>query len=167
MSYLTGGRISAQVIAERNAQLFADQQRLRRGPTLEFNFSKHIDNSRLVKAPDTVRNREMRVFSAVGVMVLTLLMAYGWQHFSAIEKGYSVEDKKHQVELLREENRQLRLSEAQLSQPTRIDEMAREMGMVERQPDQVVRAGDPSEPSTASTPTLAQVAPQAVASAVQ
>ena len=59
MSYLTGGRISAQVIAERNAQLFADQQRLRRGPTLEFNFSKHIDNSRLVKAPD--RSEERRV----------------------------------------------------------------------------------------------------------
>ena len=41
---------------------------------------------------------------------------------------------------LREENRQLRLTEAQLSQPGRIDGMARQLGMSEPQPGQVVHA---------------------------
>jgi cell division protein FtsL len=153
----TGGRSSGRRIEERNARLFAEQQRLRRGATLEFFFPKRIDNSRLVKAPDMVRIREMRAFSAAIFVVLTLAMAYGLQHFNAIEKGYSVEAKKQQIEALREENRQLRLSEAQLSQPGRIDAMARQMGMVDLQPNQVVRSSDHVE---TSTPALAQVSTQ-------
>jgi hypothetical protein len=56
---------------------------------------------------------------------------------------------------LREQNRQLRLAEAQLSQPRRIDAMARQMGLVERQPNQVVRVTDHVVDSGA--PALAQV----------
>jgi hypothetical protein len=44
-------------------------------------------------------------------------MVYVWQHFSAIEIGYQVETQKQQVEQMREQNRQLRLTEAQLSDP--------------------------------------------------
>ena len=51
-------------------------------------------------------------------------MVYGLQHFSAIEGSYRVESEKQQLDQLREENRQLRLSEAQLSQPTRINGLA-------------------------------------------
>ncbi len=53
--------------AHRGAQrtpLLPSKQRLRRGATLEVFFPKRIDNSRLVKAPDTVRIREMRIFTA-------------------------------------------------------------------------------------------------------
>jgi cell division protein FtsL len=141
-TYFEGGRSSSRRIDERNERLFAEQRRLRRGATLEVFFPKRIDNSRLVKAPDTVRIREMRIFAAAVTVLFTLIMVYGLQHFSAIEMGYSVEAKKQQVETLREENRQLRLSEAQLSQPHRIDQMARQMGMLELQPGQVVRVTD-------------------------
>jgi len=154
----TGGRSSGRRIEELNARLFTEQQRLRRGATLEFFFPKRIDNSRLVKAPDMVRVREMRVFSAAAFMLFSLLMIYGWQHFSAIEKGYSVEAEKQQVEALREENRQLRLTEAQLSQPRRIDAMARQMGMVDLQPNQVVRSTDRMD---SGAPALAQATPAA------
>ena len=82
-------------------------------------------------------------------------MFYGLQHFSSIEIGYTVESKKQQVEQLREQNRQLRLAEAQLSQPRRIDAMARQMGLVERQPNQVVRVTDRVVDSGA--PALAQL----------
>ena len=43
------------------------------------------------------------------------------------------------MEQLAEENRQLRLSEAQLSDPGRIDQIARQLGMNMPQPGQVIR----------------------------
>jgi cell division protein FtsL len=161
-TYFDSGRSSSRRIEERNARLFAEQQRLRRGATLEVFFPKRIDNSRLVKAPDTVRIREMRIFTAAMTVLLSLVMFYGLQHFSAIEIGYHVETKKQQVEALREQNRQLRLTEAQLSQPRRIDEMARQMGLVERQPNQVVRVTDRTDSHLDNgAPALAQAAPTA------
>ena len=52
-------------VAERNAALLAQQPMRRRGVrTPEVSFAKHFDNSRLVKAPDPVRVRQMRIFSA-------------------------------------------------------------------------------------------------------
>ncbi len=53
-----------------------------------------------------------------------------------------------QVEQLREENRQLRLTEAQLTDPGRIDKFAKQLGLGEPQPGQVVRpeGGDPNVP---------------------
>jgi hypothetical protein len=82
------------------------------------------------------------------------------QHFSAIESGYRVESEKQIREQLREENRQLRLGEAQLTQPGRIDRMARELGLAEPQPGQMVHpAGAPD----VSAPTLAQALPPALA----
>jgi cell division protein FtsL len=156
-TFLESGRSGGRRIEERNARLMAEQLRLRRGATLEVFFPKRIDNSRLVKAPDTVRIREMRIFTAAVVVLFTLIMVYGLQHFSAIEMGYSVESKKQQVESLREQNRQLRLAEAQLSQPGRIDAMARQMGLVDLQPNQVVRVTDrPADHADSSAPAMAQ-----------
>ncbi len=94
--------------------------------TPEFYFARHFDNSRLVKAPDPVRVREMRLFSAAITVLFSLVMVYGLQHFYAIESGYRVESEKQTLDQLREENRQLRLAEAQLTQPGRIDPMARQ-----------------------------------------
>ena len=50
----------AESLAERNRELFETQRRARRGPTPEVFFTKHIDNSRIVKADDPERRREMR-----------------------------------------------------------------------------------------------------------
>ena len=47
-------------------------------------------------------------------LLFALIMVYGWQHFSAIEYGYRIESEKQQIELLNEQNRELRLTEAQL-----------------------------------------------------
>ena len=73
----------------------------------EFHFVRHFDNSRLVKAADPVRVREMRVFSAAVGVLFSLVMVYGLQHFYAIESSYRVEQEKQTLEQLREENRQL------------------------------------------------------------
>jgi cell division protein FtsL len=125
--------------AERNRELFDVQTRARRGPTPEVFFAKHLDNSRIVKMDDPVRRREMRIFSIVMTMLFALGMVYVYQHFSSIEIGYSVEAQKLQVDHLREENRQLRLNEAQLTEPIRIDRIAKQLGLDEPQPGQVIR----------------------------
>ena len=144
-------------VAEHNAALLAQQPMRRRGArTPEVCFAKSFDNSRLVKAADPVRVRQMRIFSAAVALLFSLVMIYGLQHFSAIEVSYHVESEKQIVEQLREENRQLRLSEAQLTQPGRIDGMARQLGLAQPQPGQVVH---PNAHPDASAPALAQVAP--------
>lgn len=128
-----------QTTAERNRELFESQRKARRGPTPEVFFAKHIDNSRIVKADDPERRREMRQFAAAMSVLFLLVMVYVWQHFSAIEVGYHVEVQKQQVEQLREDNRQLRLSEAQLMDPQRIDALAKQLGLDTPEPGQVVR----------------------------
>ncbi len=85
-------------------------------------------------------------------------MIYGLQHFSAIESGYQVESEKQTLDQLREENRQLRLWEAQLAQPGRIDTLARQYGLAEPQPGQVVY---PEAHPDAGAPAMAQVTPPA------
>jgi len=122
--------------------------------TPEVIFTRHIDNSRLVKAPDPVRVRQMRIFSAAVTVLFSLVMIYGLQHFSAIEGSYRVESEKQVLDQLREDNRQLRLSEAQLTQPGRIDGMARQLGLGEPQPGQVVHGNAHTD---SSAPVLAQV----------
>jgi cell division protein FtsL len=139
-------------IAERNRGMFDAQRARRRGPTPEMFFTKHLDNTRLVKADDPDRQREVRTFTMVMTLLFALTMVYVWQHFSAIEVGYKVEAQKQQVELLREQNRQLRLSEAQLSDPGRIDTIARSLGLSAPLPGQVVRP----DGSSGTTPVLAQ-----------
>src|SRR6202041_458713 len=148
----------AESLTARNRELYETQRRARRGPTPEVFFTKHIDNSRIVKADDPERRREMRTFTAVMSVLFLLVMVYVWQHFSAIEIGYHVEAQKQQVEELREQNRQLRLTEAQLTDPGRIDKIARQLGLDSPQPGQVVRpdGGDPNAPvlAQASAPGM-------------
>lgn len=158
-TFIGAGRSWTARVAERNTELLAQQPLRRRGVrTPEFYFAKHFDNSRLVKAPDPVRVREMRVFAAAVTVLFSIIMIYGLQHFSAIESSYRVESQKLALEQLREENRQLRLAEAQLTQPSRIDTMARQLGLAEPQPGQVVH---PMARPDASAPTLAQAMPPA------
>lgn len=145
-------------VAERNAELMSQQPLRRRGVrTPEFFFARQFDNTRLVKAPDPVRVREMRTFTFAVALLFSLIMIYGLQHFSAIETGYRVEAEKQTVEHLREQNRQLRLSEAQLSQPARIDSLARQYGLAAPEPGQIVHP-DSAIPASGQ-PVLAQAAP--------
>ena len=156
--FQTGNSWSARV-AQRNADLMAKQALRRRGVrTPEINFARHFDNSRLVKTPDPVRVRQMRTFSAAVTLLFSLVMVYGLQHFSAIEGSYKVEAEKQVRDQLREENRQLRLSEAELEQPDRIDTLARQMGFTAPQPGQIVHP-NAVMPSDSSAPALAQNIP--------
>ncbi len=107
--------------------------------TPEIFFAKAIDNTRVVKVADPVRRREMAIFGATLVVLFALVMMYGWQHFSSIEYGYKIEQLKSNCDQVVEANRTLRLEQASLRDPERIDAMARKMGMVPPQAGQVQR----------------------------
>ncbi len=159
-TYFEAGRGWSARVAEHNTELMAQQAQLRRRMrTPEFHFTRHIDNSRLVKAPDLARVREMRVFSGAIAVLFSLVMIYGLQHFYAIEGSYQVESEKQTLNQLREDNRQLRLAQAELTQPGRIDTMARSLGLAAPQPGQVVHAS--SGNADPSAPVLAQMTPPA------
>ena len=155
-AYELNYRSRQQQLLDRNRHLFAAQQRARRGPTPEVFCCKRLDNSRLVKAADPVRVREMRTFTAAMMVLFTFVMFYGLQHFSAIEYGYKVEAEKQQRTSLEEQNRELRLAEAQLCDPHRIDQMARKLGLDAPRPGQVVRGDSTLDPNA---PIMAEASP--------
>jgi cell division protein FtsL len=125
--------------------------------TPEIYFSKTIDNSRLVKVEDPRRVREMRQFGiALGCFFL-FVMAYAFQHFKAIEYGYRIETLKSQRDGLIELNHALRLEEASLRDPERIDRLARSLGLESPQAGQVIRMDLSLREPTA--PEVASVAP--------
>jgi len=131
------------------------------GITPEFYFQKTIDNSRLVKISDPQRRREIRMFSASVAALFLLMMFYAWQHFSSIEYGYKIEAQKSERERLVEMNRTLKLEEASLRDPSRIDVLARRMGLESPQPGQVVHL----DADEAGASVIAQATPVAVISA--
>ena len=134
----------ARATAQDRAREKAPVQRWASAPrcwtaTPEIYFAKPIDNSRLVKVDDPARKREMVIFAAALAMLFVLVMVYAWQHFSAVEYGYRIEALRTQRDGLLETNRALRLEEASLRDPERIDTLARQMGLQSPQVGQVVR----------------------------
>ncbi len=130
------------------------------GITPEFYFQKTIDNSRLVKISDPQRRREIRMFSASVAALFLLMMFYAWQHFSSIEYGYKIEAQRSEHERLVEMNRTLKLEEASLRDPGRIDVLARQMGLESPQPGQVVHL----DADEAGASVIAQATPVSVIS---
>src|SRR2546430_10117380 len=107
--------------------------------TPEVYFAKPIDNSRLVKVENPQRSREMKQFGVALACLFLLVMTFAWQHFKAIEYGYKIEALRTQRNDLTEANRSLRLEEASLRDPERIDVLARKMGLQTPQAGQVIR----------------------------
>ena len=131
--------------------------------TPEIYFRKTIDNSRLVKVEDPRRAREMKYFGMALCCLFLLVMGYALQHFRAIEYGYKIETLRSQRDGLTEMNRALRLEEASLRDPHRIDQIARNMGLQSPQAGQVIRL-DSAFPDSGA-PEMASVAPISVISA--
>jgi len=127
--------------------------------TPEIYFRKTIDNSRLVKMEDPRRAREMKQFGFTLCCLFLLVMGYALQHFRAIEYGYRIETLRSQRDGMTEMNRALRLEEASLRDPGRIDVMARKLGMQSPQPGQVLRMDAATD---TAAPVMASVTPVAV-----
>jgi cell division protein FtsL len=148
-------------LAMQNAALLSRRKSCWLG-TPEIYFRKTIDNSRLVKVEDPRRAREMKQFAFALCCLFLLVMGYALQHFRAIEYGYKIETLRSQRDGLTEMNRALRLEEASLRDPERIDVMARKLGMQSPQPGQVVRMDADVD---AAAPVMASMTPVSVVSA--
>src|SRR5207237_2101549 len=128
--------------------------------TPEVYFAKPIDNSRLVKVEDPNRSREMKQFAFALCCLFLLVMTFAWQHFRAIEYGYQIEALRTQRDGLVEMNRALRLEDASLRDPERIDVMARKLGLQSPQPGQVMHLDvdvDTSAPVMASATPISVI----------
>ncbi|HEY7402380.1 MAG TPA: cell division protein FtsL [Candidatus Angelobacter sp.] len=139
----------------------ASSRRSVAGITPEFYFQKTIDNSRLVKISDPQRRREIRMFSACVAALFLLMMVYAWQHFRSIEYGYRIEAQKTERDRLVEMNRTLKLETASLRDPSRIDALARQMGLGSPEPGQIMQMN----PDEAGAPIMARATPVAVIAA--
>jgi hypothetical protein len=128
--------------------------------TPEIYFSKSIDNSRLVKVEDPRRNHEMKQFGAALACLFLLVFTYAWQHFKAIEYGYQIESSKRELSEKTEMNHALRLEDASLRDPERIDVLARRIGLVPPEPGQVIRMD--VAPGDTQAPVMASAMPMTV-----
>ena len=102
----------------------------------------------------------MRSFAIALCCLFMLVMTYAWQHFKAIEYGYKNEALRIERDGMIEQNRALRLEEASLRDPERIDSLARKMGMQSPNAGQVIRmdaAGDASVPVLASATPVSMI----------
>lgn len=129
----------------------------------EIYFHKGIDNSRVVRSDDPVRKREMRAFSATLVVCFMMVLVYLGQHCHSIEYGYKIEDLRAQRDQLAEVNRTLKLEEATLKEPGRIDFYARKMGMALPAVGQVQRLDDAGARDTGA-PVMARATDVSVVS---
>ena len=106
----------------------------------DFYFVKHIDNSRLCREVDREKRRECFCLLGLGVLVFLFGLVIAWQHFQCVWYGYQIEESKAQRAAMEEWNHQLRVEQASLADPQRIDTLARKkLGLAPPDPQQVIR----------------------------
>src|SRR5947209_11781714 len=105
----------------------------------EIHIDKRIVNNSVIGQIDAKSHRDYIVVTALAAMFLFGLFAYGWQHYQWIQYGYRIEEAQKKKQQMAEIERQLRLERASLSNPQRIDSIARkQLGMVVPAPGQLV-----------------------------
>jgi len=124
-------------------------------------FVKRIDNSRRRREVDAEKRHECYSLLGLGIPVLLFCLLLARQHFQHIRYGYQIQELKGQRASLEEWNRRLRLDEASLADPQRIDAYARQkLGLAPPAPQQVIHLGAVSS-VPASDAVFARVLPAA------
>ncbi|MFQ5723259.1 MAG: hypothetical protein ACE5G6_02110 [Terriglobia bacterium] len=109
---------------------------------------KRIDNSRLVRQrdPEVIRHT-LGLFGGALVCAAVLLLC-AWQHFQFIHTGYQLEELQGRHEQVLDWNRTLRVEQAALLDPMRIDVLARSrLGLEVPAAGQVVPVGPSAPPA--------------------
>jgi cell division protein FtsL len=90
----------------------------------DYAISKDIRNNQIVREIDHSRHRELWRWTAIGTVIVALLVYSAWQHFELLRHGYRVEQmeraRKQEVEI----NRHLQLQLQTLRAPQRIAKIA-------------------------------------------
>ena len=99
---------------------------------------KRLDNSRLVRNMEPVKMRNLYRTVALGGIIAAFLTLYAYQHFRCIDLSFQLEGLKTQQADAAALNSSLNLQIAGLSDPRRIDFIARrQLGLTEVQPAQL------------------------------
>jgi cell division protein FtsL len=99
--------------------------------------------------------RECFSLFGLGILVFLSILYFSWQHLQCVRAGYAIEELKAERAAQQEWNHQLRMEQAALADPQRIDTLARkDLGMVSPSPQQVIQwagaeAPSPSQPGSA------------------
>ena len=106
----------------------------------EIYFTKRIDNSRLVREVGLEKWHECFSLLGLGILAFLFVLLFSWLHLQCVRAGYEIEGLKTQRVELQEWNHHLRLAQAALADPQRIDTLARkDLGMVSPSPQQVIQ----------------------------
>jgi len=114
-------------------------------------------NRYLVRQRDRRRMRELARVAVAILVVGTALLGYTWLHLELLGSGYRVEALEQRLRELERRKRHLRLEEAYLSSPQRVEARAsRELGMRPPELEQVLFAGgEPVASAVQTTPAPA------------
>jgi len=122
---------------------------------IEVRFEKNINNLTLVREADTRRQVEYIAVALLGALFVMGVLFYGWQRAQYLQYGYAIGRAEEKKEQLAQKGNELRLMRERLRNPTRIESLAKEMGMVQAAPGQLVSvnlnsAEDPQQPLSAN-----------------
>ena len=110
----------------------------RRNAFVEFHTVKHIDNSRLMRRIEPLRLRSYYKMAALGSLVAMCCMLYIYQHFRCIDLSFQLEDMRAKQTQAQALNGQLRLEIESWRNPGRINAIARQLGLQQPMPTQVL-----------------------------
>ena len=136
------------------------------GSPVQVYWVKRIDNSHLVRPRDPGYVRDSAALLGGALVCLAVILLCAWQHFRFIHTGYRLEELQAQHERMLDWNRTLRLEQAALLDPMRIDVLARQqLGLEAPTAGQVIPLG--TRDGAAQIPVLARVALPSYAQPVQ
>jgi cell division protein FtsL len=112
--------------------------RKKKSRATEFHTVKRLDNTRLVRNVEPIRMRNLYRTVALGSVIAAFFLLYIYQHFKCIDLSFQLEaTRTERVEAVAQ-NSSLKLEIASLSNPKRIDMIARrQLGLTETLPSQV------------------------------
>jgi cell division protein FtsL len=109
------------------------------GTDFEYAIKKDVRNNPIVRELDEARQQQLWRSTAIGAVLVGVLLFSAWQHFQLVRHGYEMErlQQEHAAEI--EVNRHLRLEMETLRSPRRIEEIAtRKLHLVAPAPDQAI-----------------------------
>ncbi|MBI2816128.1 MAG: cell division protein FtsL [Acidobacteria bacterium] len=111
----------------------------------EIYYVKSIDNSRLAPVMDPRAPKQYASILMLAAAIFAVILFSSWQRYTGVADGYKLETLQKQKQDMLESNRKLRLEEASLVNPVRIDTIARnDLQMSPLAPAQIIREMAPT-----------------------
>lgn len=112
------------------------------GSPVQVYWVKRIDNSRLVRQRDPGYLREGVALLGAALVCVAIILLCAWQQYEFIHAGYRLEELQARHQQVLDWNRTLRLEQATLLDPMRIDALARNrLGLIAPAAGQVILLG--------------------------